>query len=344
VTGVDLDHHDLDHHGDAELAPGLVDLAVNVRSGTPPEWLRERLRAAVDQLAGYPSDAAAREAVARRHGRSPDEVLVTAGAAEAFVLIARALRPRHAVVVHPSFTAPEVALRHAGARVHRLLLPPPYLLSLGAPPADADLVVVGNPTNPTGVLHPQRAVEALVRRNRTVVVDEAFMDFAAGDRESMARNRDVVVVRSLTKMWGLAGLRVGYLLGPPRLVARLAAARPPWPTSSLAAVAVEACLSDDAVRESDLAARDIAEEAASYAGELARIPGVVVWPTSANFLLVQTPGRTDLHDALRDKGFAVRRCDTFPGLGADHIRVAVRDPHTNSGFASALADLMEQPA
>jgi histidinol-phosphate aminotransferase len=228
--------------------------------------------------------------------------------------------------------------------VHRLLLPPPYLLSLREVPADADLAVVGNPTNPTGVLHPRRAVEALVRRNRTVVVDEAFMDFAAGGGESVAANRDVVVVRSLTKMWGLAGLRVGYLLGPPRLIARLAAARPPWATSSLANAAVEACLSDDAVRESDVAARDIAAEAASYTADLARIPGVVVWPTAANFLLLQTPGRRDLHNALRDKGFAVRRCDTFPGLGADHLRIAVRDPHTNRSFAAALADLMEHPA
>ncbi|HZG94854.1 MAG TPA: Rv2231c family pyridoxal phosphate-dependent protein CobC [Mycobacteriales bacterium] len=344
MTDLHVGRHDLDHHGDAELAPGLLDLAVNVRAGTPPDWLRDRLRAAVDDVAAYPTDAGARAAVARRHGRSPDEVLITAGAAEAFVLIARALRPRHAVVVHPSFTSPEVALRHAGARVHRLLLPPPYLLELGEVPGDADLVVVGNPTNPTGVLHPRRAVAALLRRNRTVVVDEAFMDFAAGGTESMTSNREAVVVRSLTKMWGLAGLRVGYLLGPPRLVARLAAVRPPWPTSSLAAVAVEACLSADAVRESELAARDVAEQAAIYTGELARIPGVVIWPTAANFVLVQTPGRADLHGALRAKGFAVRRCDTFPGLGPDYLRVAVRDHNTNSGFAAALADLMGHPA
>jgi histidinol-phosphate aminotransferase len=77
------------------------------------------------------------------------------------VLIARALRPRHAVVVHPSFTSPEVALRHAGARVHRLLLPAALPARARRGAGDADLVVVGNPTNPTGVLHPRRAVEAL---------------------------------------------------------------------------------------------------------------------------------------------------------------------------------------
>ncbi|HVU91579.1 MAG TPA: hypothetical protein VHC23_05055, partial [Jatrophihabitans sp.] len=116
----------LAHHGDEDARPGLVDLAVNVRAGTPPSWLRERL-AGVD-LARYPDQSAAVKAVAERHGRSPGEVLLTAGAAEAFVLLARALRPRHPVVVHPQFTEPELALRTAGTDVDRVVLEPPFTL------------------------------------------------------------------------------------------------------------------------------------------------------------------------------------------------------------------------
>ncbi|HEY4629972.1 MAG TPA: aminotransferase, partial [Blastococcus sp.] len=93
---------DLRHHGDAELAPGLVDLAVNVRAGTPPDWLRTVLHDAVDASAGYPDPRPARAAVAAAHGRDEAEVLLTAGAAETFTLLARALTPRRAVVVHPS--------------------------------------------------------------------------------------------------------------------------------------------------------------------------------------------------------------------------------------------------
>src|SRR5262249_60068930 len=94
---------DIRHHGDLDAVPGLVDLAVNVRPGTPPAWLRERL-AHVD-LARYPDQAEALAAVAARHGRDPAEVLLTAGASEAFVLLARSLAPKRAVVVHPQFTA-----------------------------------------------------------------------------------------------------------------------------------------------------------------------------------------------------------------------------------------------
>src|SRR4051812_35205823 len=108
-----MDDVDLRHHGDAEVAPGLVDLAVNVRPDTPPEWLRAELAASLGDLAAYPRPDVAAAAVAERHARDRAEVLLTAGAAEAFVLLARTLRPARAVVVHPQFTEPEAALRDA---------------------------------------------------------------------------------------------------------------------------------------------------------------------------------------------------------------------------------------
>ena len=83
----DLDTAALRHHGDAEVAPGLLDFAVNVQGDAPPRWLRDRLVATLDDLARYPTaaaDARARGAVAARHGRRPDEVLVLAGSAEGF--------------------------------------------------------------------------------------------------------------------------------------------------------------------------------------------------------------------------------------------------------------------
>src|SRR5205807_7491942 len=141
-------------------------------------WLRDRLAASLDALAAYPVPARARAAVAARHGRAAEEVLLTAGAAEAFVLLARALRPRRAVVVHPQFTEPEAALRAAGHAVERVVLPAAggFALAPDAVPADADLLLVGNPTNPTSVLHPADALASLARPGRVLVVDEAFAD------------------------------------------------------------------------------------------------------------------------------------------------------------------------
>jgi histidinol-phosphate aminotransferase len=344
----------LGHHGDCELAPGLVDLAVNVRRDPPPDWLAGPIAAALADLARYPDATAARAAVAARHARPPAEVLLTAGAAEAFVLIARALvGVRRPVVVHPQFTEPELALRNAGHRVHRVLLPEQdgFRLHPGLVPADADLVMLGNPTNPTSVLHPAGTVARLARPGRVLVVDEAFADgtYAEdvdGEPESLAGRRDVpglLVVRSLTKTWGLAGLRVGYLLGPAELIARLALAQPLWPVSSPALAAAEACATPRAIAaEREIAVR-LAADRSYLVGRLRELPGVTVpgEPASA-FVPVRLAGADRVRLVLRDRGYAVRRGDTFPGLGPDWLRVAVRDTATTDGFVSALSDVLKE--
>jgi histidinol-phosphate aminotransferase len=332
----------LRHHGDVDAVPGLVDLAVNVRAETPPAWLRARL-ASVD-LARYPDQGEAVRAVAARHGRAPADVLLTAGAAEAFVLLARALSPRHAAVIHPQFTEPEVALRAAGHRVSRVVLPAPFALDPALVPDDADLVVLGNPTNPTSVLHPADTVRALARPDRIVVVDEAFADSVPGEPASLAGDLDVpglVVVRSFTKTWGLAGLRVGYLLAAPPLVERLRAAQPSWPVSAPALEACVACSSEAAVAEAAEWATRLTPVRDRLAQLLIALPEVrVVSPAVASFLLVRTP-RPRVWEALRTAGFAVRRGDTFPGLGPDWIRVAVRDDDTSSAFAIAMRTVLD---
>jgi histidinol-phosphate aminotransferase len=361
---------DLSFHGDAELAEGLIDLAVNVRPGTPPPWLLDRIRVAAGDLAAYPDPRAATEAAARRHARPPAEVLVTAGAAEAFTLIARAFRPRHAVIVHPQFTEPEAALRAAGHPVHRVTLGGEFTLDPGAVPRDADLIVVGNPTNPTSVLHPAAAIRALARPGRLLVVDEAFADCVPGEPESLAGARDVpglIVVRSLTKTWGLAGLRAGYLLASPPHVRALGRPRPPWAVSGPALAAVVACCAPAATAEATAWAADMAAERTWLGQSLSQVPGVTVTPNArAPFLLLKVcahrsghhvspaklsdPGRPAgpvgpvspaVRERLRAAGFAVRRGDTFPGLGPDWIRIAVRDRATNVRFVAALTAVLE---
>lgn len=333
--------YNLRHHGDAEVASGMLDLAVNVRAPAPPPWLRDRLAEALDGLGAYPDPTAAGVAAARRHGRPDDQVLLTAGGAEAFVLLARVLRPRHAVCVHPSFTEPEAALRAAGHDVHRLVLPPPYVLDPGDVPDEADLVVVGNPTNPTGVVHHRLA--ELCRPGRTVVVDEAFADAVPGEPHSLAARTDLpglVVVRSLTKTWALAGLRVGYLLAAADLVQRLREAQPLWAVSSLGLIAVEACLQPEAVREAETHAGALAEERLLLTEELRSLGVHVSLGSRAPFLLCHVTGRPDVREALRERGIAVRRGDTFPGLGSEHWRTAVRDRQSSAQLRDAVAAVL----
>ncbi|MEV5611381.1 Rv2231c family pyridoxal phosphate-dependent protein CobC [Streptomyces sp. NPDC052225] len=342
---------DLRHHGDAEVRDDgekLTDLAVNVRTGTPPAWLREHIAAALDGLPAYPDGRAARAAVAARHGVPVERVLLTAGAAEAFVLLARALRVRRPVVVHPQFTEPEAALADAGHAVGRVLLREEdgFALDPELVPYDADLVVVGNPTNPTSVLHPADTVARLARPGRVLVVDEAFMDAVPGERESLAGRTDVpglVVLRSLTKTWGLAGLRIGYVLAEPEIISALEQAQPLWPVSSPALVAAQACVSARGVAEAADAADAVADDRAYLVGllrELAPYGVEAAGPAEGPFLLVRVPDAHAVRERLRGAGFAVRRGDTFPGLGTDWVRIAVRDRATSERFVGALTAVL----
>lgn len=330
----------LRHHGDVDAAPGLLDLAVNVRGDRPPAWLLAELAPRLADLAAYPGAAeerAAREAVAARHGRDPAQVLLLAGAAEGFALLP-ALRPAAPVVLAPSFTEPELALREAGLPVRRAVLAPPHRLSPGVVPEDADLVVLGNPTNPTSVLHPREAVLALRRPGRVVVVDEAFCDAVPGEEGSVAGLDlpDVLVLRSLTKTYALAGLRVGYALGDPALLARLAHGRPHWPLGLLQLTALRACSTPAAQAWAQEEARTIAAERTHLAAALTAAGLTVVGEPRAPFLLLHHPRGEELRERLRRSGIAVRRCDTFPGLGPGHLRVAVRGGDTAARLVAAV--------
>ncbi len=257
------------------------------------------------------------------------------------------LRPRLAAVVHPSFTEPEVALRTAGVPVTRVPLDAAegYRLRAEQVPDEADLVVVGNPTNPTSVLHPAEEIRRLLRPGRIVVVDEAFADTVPGEPESVAGCADegLLVLRSLTKMWGLPGLRAGYALGSPEVLARLHTARPHWPVSTLVLEAVQACCADGAVAEAAEAAREVAGAREQLRTELDGISGVrVVRPAASSFLLVRAENGAKVRAALAERGIAVRRADTFPGLDEDHFRVAVRSAADNALLTSALREILGQ--
>ncbi|WP_068251513.1 cobyrinate a,c-diamide synthase [Janibacter corallicola] len=335
----------LRHHGDTEAGDGLIDLAVNIRLDRPPRWLADALTDELAGLAAYPDPSPAREAIAARHALPREQVLPTSGGAEAFTLLARALDVRDPVVVHPQFTEPEVALTTAGHSVRRVLLRAEDGFALTDTAVDeigdADLVVIGNPTNPTGVLHPAERLRALVRPGRVLVVDEAFMDAVSGEPGSLLGGdlSGVLVVRSLTKTWAVAGVRAGYLAGDPDLVARCGQQQPHWSVGSLALRVMTETAAPHALTEAGRAAEELLRWREHLATGLQDL-GVPAVAGVAPFVLAR-PG-AGAREELRAAGWAVRRGDTFPGLGADWVRIAAADPHTIDGLLRALARIRHE--
>jgi len=337
----------LRRHGDRDVLPGDADHAVNVVAGGPPPWLRAALDAALAaHVDHYPREEAAVGAVAALHGRDPREVVPTNGAAEALWLLAPALGPRLAACVHPAFTESEAALHAHGVPVVRVQRDPDraFALDPAAVPEAADLVVVGNPASPSGTLDPAAAILALRRPGRVVVVDEAFMDLVPGEPGTLARVAldDVIVVRSLTKVLSVAGLRVGYAIAAPALADRLRAVRPPWSANALALAALAAA----AAHPAEIAA--IADRSAAgradLSARLAAIAGVRVWPAAANFVLVEVADGPAVVAALRSEAIAVRPAGSFPGLDDRHIRITARDAAANARVADVIGAAVGVPA
>lgn len=342
-------------HGDIDARDAVLDFAVNVVSPTPPRFLASALRAGVDRLGAYPDarELAQVEAMIAAHHNIPsDHVMLLAGASEGFAMLPKLLHARGqaaATVVQPGFSEPEIMLAEAGIRIDHHVLTPPF-----ADPRLSDVstsvLVIGNPCNPTGVLTPATTLRdwATAGSERLLVVDEAFIDATpSGEEASMVRAlrgqrfpESIVVLRSLTKTWSLAGLRVGYAIASPQNLAYMRHGRAHWPLSTLQILAARTVMEHLDVLPKMVgtitAQRTAMREALLAAGFQ------IETDSQAPYLLVRPPGPNPeaLRRSLLAEGIAVRRCDTFPGLGEDYWRLAVRDQEK----VAALIDAVVQHA
>ncbi len=340
---------DLKHHGDKDMAPGLLDFSVNVAVSQPPDWLVERVVEGAAQWAKYPDSSEVQQQLAEHFGVRPQQLLLTAGAAEAFTLIARSLPAEQPLIVHPQFTEPEAAMLAAGRQVTRHILGPTsgFTLNAAAIPAAADLIIIGNPTNPTGRLHPRAELAKLRKPGRILIVDEAFMDATDG-AESMLNESDLtglIIIRSITKTFGCAGLRTGYVIGEEALIAKLAEQQSPWAVSAPALQALQASVSDDAERHAAAIRVSLPSRRQEVISGLRGL-GLTVVDSQAPFVLVDASviASHSLVGRFAELGVAVRRGESFPGLGPSWLRLAVRDTGQHQVLFDAFTQIIAENA
>ncbi|MFD1632333.1 threonine-phosphate decarboxylase CobD [Haloplanus ruber] len=322
------------HGGAADSS--LLDFSANTNPERPP-GVASVYESAYGAATQYPSDdyCAFRTAAGEYLGCEPLSVVPTAGGSEALRLtVAVTLSPGDDTLLpKPSFGEYEREVRLQGAEPtfvdHDRLLrtdPDPY-----------EMVVVCNPNNPTGDAYPRADLRAYAQECRAadtvLLVDEAFLDFT--DHRTLAGEPGVVVARSLTKMFGLPGLRAGMAVATGDLHDRLDAARPAWGLSTPAADVGTYCL-----RQTKFVAetRDrVRRERARMADALD--PAYGVRPSAAPFLLLDVGDRAvaDVLTAARADGIVLRDATTFRGLNS-HVRVAIRRPAENDRLLETLRD------
>ncbi|MFO7173170.1 MAG: histidinol-phosphate transaminase [Bacillota bacterium] len=299
----------------------------------------------------YPEGTAPslRRALAAAWGLEPDWFIVGNGSDEVFRLLAEAyLRPGDRVVVPtPGFAAYTIVARLMGAAVEPVPLDPAGAMDLAAMAAvaagtgdrpPARLVFLTRPNNPTGGVFSAEAFArflAAVPPETLVVLDEAYREYDStpfDTRGFVLAHPHLVVTRTFSKVYGLAGFRVGYGVGRPEVLAPLFAIRDPFSVSLIAQAAAEAALADAEHLRRSVA---LAREGREFLYGLCRELGLRHWPSEANFVLIDL-GRpaAPVHEALLRRGVIVRPAASF-GLPTC-IRVTVGTPEQNQRFAAAL--------
>jgi len=320
----------------------VVDFSVNLNPYGPCDAVLEAVRRAPLERYPDPHARAARAAWAKVFGRASEELAVGHGASDLFWAIARATCAPGArvLIAEPTFSEFTIAAQACGAEVQRLYARAEHgfrfdLAELARAARGASALYLCSPNNPTGehvsVSQVRELAQALGRT--WLVLDQSFLGLSDHAEEACAElPSNVVQVRSLTKEFACAGLRIGLCVAAAELVARIEAVRPTWSTSSLALAALEACASELAfVRASWLRMR--ADREATC--ELLRMRGYAPLPSATAYQLV--PLAEEAHvlraDLLRH-GVLVRDCASF-GLPR-HMRVAALPVQARTRFAAAL--------
>jgi threonine-phosphate decarboxylase len=336
----------------------ILDFSANLNPAGLPQRAAARLaKEAADPrlVARYP-DPEARElklALAARLDLPPETIVIGAGADALIHAAIRTLAPRACIIPVPAFAEYERACAGAGIAVRRIALNPNDGFRLQPHAwrglATGETIVFNNPHNPTGACAARFEMLDRIASARsngaTVLVDEAFVDYtpeAAITRDAAAQS-GVVAIRSLTKFYGCAGLRVGYAVASPETALTLQGYLPPWPVTTLAANTLAEAIADGEYARTTIACN--ADRRTHLAAGLASL-GCRVFPGSANFLLFELPAERDAADLqqrlLETSSILVRLCDSFDGLTPGrYIRVAVRCAEDNSRLVNAFAETLK---
>jgi threonine-phosphate decarboxylase len=348
----------LTHGGDwagyrAQYGHDALDFSANVSPLGLPQGVANAIAAALPHADRYPDPLcrALRAKLAPHEGIPAESILCGNGAADLIFRLAWAAKPRTALVTAPTFAEYAAALESAGCAVRRHFLQAEVdfavtdsILSSITP--EVDMVFLCQPNNPTGQLTPLPLVERILRRceacGALLVVDECFLDFLPDcdtlTAKALLDSKNLLILKAFTKLYGMAGVRLGYCLcADNALLRRMAAASPPWNVSSPAQSAGVAALAERDFLQRTLSL--VHTERRWLTDNLTAL-GFWVCPSHANYLLFRGP--LGLREGLLQQGIAIRGCGNYNGLGDGWYRIAVRPHGENEALITAIRQFCKE--
>ena len=324
-----------------------LDFSENVNPLGVPEGIRQSWPELFAALPHYPDPAGEpfRSAAAAYHGVPVGRVLAGNGAAELFSIIAERYRGRTALLVHPTFSEYQATLLSKGACCTDFVTDPadpefPEERILKEM-AEADVLYICNPNNPTGGRLStgtiRRLAEHGLRTGCELVIDEAFMDFAGEQHSFIPHLKEfphTVVVRSMTKMYGIAGIRLGYMIGSEERIASHQKMVPHWNVNGIAARIGKLCFGEEAFRRRTI--RYCEEERRKLARYL-ETAGCALTGSETNYISFRPERSAGLYKAMLRQGIVLRHTENFLGMDGAWFRVGIKEREKMEILKEALA-------
>lgn len=313
----------------------IIDFSENVNPIGPPDsiksdWnnFRKFMRLYPDPL-GEPF----RTKVAQYHNISSDSIFVANGATEVFSLLAQKYRGKRAILVHPTFSEYEETLKGRKVEIVNLIMKD--IVTGELPISDikkhmlhADVLYLCTPNNPTGTLPKYSVIMDLVKytklSNCDIVLDEAFIDFISEEASFISDidSSHLIIVRSMTKMYAMPGLRLGYMAAAPHIVQEIQQLAPRWNVNRIAAEVGSLVLKDEEYRKKTI---DHSVNTRLDMSEFLKAHGCEVTQSQANFLLFKLPQlNTDFFQHFLRKGIVFRHTENFHGLNSQWYRIGMK--------------------
>lgn len=327
----------------------FIDFSANINPLGLPHRIKEAIYENFEHILHYPDIEAedVTKKIARYWGVKKENILIGNGSAQLIYLIALAFKPDTTIIPVPTFCEYERAVRAVKSRISFLKLKERngFRLDLSRV-GNSDMLFLCNPNNPTGniILDDYRAIQNLP--NKSIVVDEAFMDFLPDEKRhtlirKAQRDKRIIVLRTFTKFFALPGLRIGYIVAEKDIIARLKQYQPPWSINSLAQLAAVLTLEDRRHAKKSLSL--IKEERRFLFSQISKIRKLHPYPSLTNFLLIKIKDKkltsSFLRKRLISKGILIRDCSNFRGLNNKFIRIAVRLHRENLRLVEALEEV-----
>jgi threonine-phosphate decarboxylase len=334
----------------------IIDFSASINPLGLSPLVRKSIICSIDSLVHYPDNTHRdlKQALATCHGLSPENIVVANGSTEIIYHLPAMLPGTRALVISPSFNEYVRALGQQHWEVRHFTLKPESNFSIDLAALEQslsegyDALYLCNPGNPNGTLYTLKTIERIyslcIASGTFLILDEAFMDFCedSSAKHDIVKGDNGIVLRSMTKFFGIPGLRLGYALSSSTTADRLDAMGGPWSVNTLALVAGVAALKDS--EHNQRTVEYIRHERRSFFERLSDLKRRKVYPSSANFLLAEiTDGMSamELRDRLMHQRLLIRDCTNFMGLSPRFFRIAVRTTEENRLLLGALSTILK---